>query len=613
MSMSRNVTYSSAPRNRDADNLAWQLITFICGVLHDIGKMNTIGSIHAHSYEPAADQVGKFKSSASPSYSTVWEPTVQSFESWRKANKVVSYYIDYERRDTYPAEDYTQRYLLALIPRNFLAYIYYSNPVIRQQFEDFIRNPGSAAKTPIFGVVQDADHINVSQAMDPRRKPGSIEISTLIMRRFAEYAAEMSWNLPTSPFLFAHTQVKLGDSFRYYGLPYFVVNKATVSQLETYILSRPTFGVSIDPRRITELIFNALESHQMMFRTIHHLLPIQKPSPDIAECVPASRAKVRFTARQQHAVALPQIQPDDALLELNVIPLRVRVPAHTSLEAPTLSFDGIPQPSGAAVLYAILENGGLEPIDHSLRNDESYRADFKMSDTSIKKVDGKVDFSDLNVPSDALNEIINLPPARVNRSKKPVETDSSKNDAPSAKTIAMQELQTKDPTAPTQGADIPPEPKSDAALASSREAKDPVSSSINGDPVWVSLFRSLTKNDAPDTPSTGWAAVWLYVKQNPHSSVDAVVLQAGYYAFRCSALPLDLRARISADLMLLGIPVKTLSGFWQNEKITLDHPMFPNLFDLAKDHEGRQVFRFKPEVCSAIEEAIGLEGQGGAV
>lgn len=406
MSASRNVTYSSAPRNRDADNLAWQLIAFICGVLHDIGKVNTIGRVHSYAISPDPDRNGDFRSISAPSYSTAWEPSVQGFMGWATVNRVRSYYIDYENKDLYPAEDYTQRYILALVPRQFLAYIYYSNPVIRQQFEDFIRNPGSASKTPIFSVVHDADHINVAQSLDPRRKPGSIEMTSLIMRRFLEFAFEMPWNLPTSPFIYAHAQHRTDSTLRFYGLPFFVVNETTVAQLETFILSRPMLGVSMSQHRISEHIFNALETASIMNRTVDTLLPEQIAPTDLADFIPASKATVRFPARQVEAITIKADTPADALISMNVIPIKVRVPAKSALDAPTLAFQEEPQPRSVAMIASSVEKGELKPEDLSLRNDPQYMADF------ISSKGKPVDYSDLGLDKQLEETLHRSPVAR---------------------------------------------------------------------------------------------------------------------------------------------------------------------------------------------------------
>lgn len=608
MGLSRNVTYASAPRNRDADNLAWQLITFICGMLHDIGKIHSIGRVHAYAVSHNPTKVEAFKSSASPVYSTIWEPSVQSFEGWAKTNRVQSYFIDYDSKDSLPHEDYTQRYLMPLVPRKLLAYIYYSNPVIRQQFEDFINNPGSTAKTPIFGVVQDADHINVSQALDPRRKPGSIELGALIMRRFAEFASEVPWNLPTSPFIYANTQIQVGDRLRYYGLPYFVVSEASISQFEEFLLSRPTFGVSVDARRITELIFNALETHQVMHRTVDVLLPSQKPNAELADYIPASNATVRFSPRQIKSIQIqPNSQPD-ALVDLAVVPIKIRVPPTKSLDAPTLSFDGTPAPGSAAVLPSAIVNGSLEPADHNLRHDEDFMAGFR-SEAAAAKAKGMTHAESLNVDDAIAAEIDAIPSlsaaqkrgqGRKSRSSQPkeppVETEGKKGTSEEPPSKQLDLLTANQPEAPT-------------ATQAGSQPEQPTAKPM---PLWLSVFHEMSENPDKASLEAAWAGVWLYLREFPQSGYKSVTLPNGYHGFQCSALPQILRSNIAKDLREAGLHIKVLTPHWQNVKIDTESPLFGKLFELTKDQNGAHVFRLNPKACELIEEALHSEGQGGA-
>lgn len=53
MSVGRNVTLESTPRNRDTDVLAWHLICFIGGLLHDIGNPLSFRASSIPSHNPA--------------------------------------------------------------------------------------------------------------------------------------------------------------------------------------------------------------------------------------------------------------------------------------------------------------------------------------------------------------------------------------------------------------------------------------------------------------------------------------------------------------------------------------------------------------------------------
>lgn len=582
MGMSHNVTQSSAPRNRDADTLAWHLATFVCGMLHDIGKIHTVGRIHAYAVTPDPATAAAFRSAAAPVRSTAWEPSVEGFDAWAGNNAVESWFIDFESVDTYPAEDYTDRYLHVLVPRPILAFIYHSNPVIRQQFEDFIRNPGTPSRTPIFSVVQNADQINVSQSLDPRRKPGSLELGSLILRRFTEFAAEVSWNLPTSPFVFAYVQVKTGDALRFYGLPFFVATPEAIRQFEEYLLSRKTMGVSINARHVTELIFNSLESQGVMHRTVDVVLPAPLRPDDLADCIPASRATVRFAARNARSVVIGN-QPEDALLDLPVIPLTIRVPAAVAIDAPTLAFGDTPQSGPTSRMDATIErNGSLAPLNPALKRDNDFLARFSAKETAAPWI-----------PRDMA-----APP-------------ESNADAPPA---CAPSLSGKEPAPDAFGT-----PPSALPAASTAIGTPFVPSPVDADagkgtcptgPQWLDLFRRLERN--PDLPEEeAWAAVWLYVAHNPSSWISAVTLPGGLHGFRCGSLGQKLRNALAEELRKAGIHMSVLSRFWKDEAITTEHPTFARLFELARDPAKRQVFRFRPASSALVDRHL-AEGQGAA-
>ncbi|MDO6670447.1 TraI domain-containing protein [Paracoccus sp. 1_MG-2023] len=612
MGMSRNVTLGSTPRNRDADNLAWQLITFIGGMLHDIGKIHGIGRVHAYAVKPDPDRAGRFISQSAPTYSTVWEPTVQSFESWAKNNRVLSYYIDFDIKDLFPPQDYTQRYLLALVPRPVLAFIYYSNPFIRQQFEDFIRNPNAPAKTPIFAVVQDADHIDVARAQDPRRLPGSLELGTLLMRRFSEFSAEMTWNLPSSPFLYAHTQKRVGEELRYYGLPYFVASEVNVLQFEEYVMTRPMFGISIDTSRFTEIVFNALETQQVMHRTIEGLLPAQMPDPDLAETIPASTALLRFRPRQAKSISLGKNANEDALISLNVIPLKLRVPPMVMIDAPTLSFTETPSPGSAAVLSVSCETDGLQPIDHSLRHDPTYMDSFKRALAEAEREGRSVaEYPDMSPEEQAeIKTMAATVKEKVERSKaQQQKAGTARGGGRKAVSLAaLRDAENMPPPAPDASGPAVPEPRAKEALA---QPCAPVSASPE-DPAWLRMFHEIAKAAEGDhgfDDREAWAAVWLYLRDNPQNTASAITLGSGYHGIRAATLSLNLRAEIGTALRAAGLHIRLLNIFWRSEGITSEHPRFGQWFELATDEKFRPVFRLNAKACARIKAMDAASGE----
>ncbi len=293
MSVSKNVVMETAPRDRDAGILAWQLICFIGGLLHDIGKVHTLGYVKALSVHTDSAEDGQFRSSAAPVRDLPWEPMVEGFEGWVTSHRVKSYFIDFDIDEPLAHRDFTTRHVMSLVPRPLLAFIYASNPLVRQLFEDFIRNPESGSRAPVFQVVQDADHLNVGQSIDPRRKPGSIEMTSLVLRRFTEFAAEATWNMPMSPFIYAHVQKNTPAGIKFFGVPFFVASKASIDAFLSFLKSRPMLGVSFG-ERMAELVFNCLETANVMNRTIDGILPVQIADEELQDYIPASKAELRI-------------------------------------------------------------------------------------------------------------------------------------------------------------------------------------------------------------------------------------------------------------------------------------------------------------------------------
>lgn len=372
MSVGKNVTTMSSPRERDADNLAWQLICFICGMLHDIGKLNTTAKVHALSVAHQKNSEGVFISTAAPVYSLPWQPMVEGFEGWTLSNQVQSYFLDFDLVETLPHKDFTVRYVMALVPRPLLAFIYNSSEVVRSLFEDFIRNPESAAQTPIFVVVRDADHMNVAQSMDPRRRPGSAEMGSLIIRRFNEFASEARWNLPSSAFIYAHVERETEEGNRYYGMPFFVASETAITEFIHYLTTKPLLGVSFGTH-VREIVFKTLESAYVMNRIVDPLLPQQIEVPELQDFVPASAAFVRFRARDVDTVIKPIADKQrDAILQMAVIPINLRPMASVMMSAPTLSFSGTPKSTTTPSLPLTVEEGKALPAEVALRKDPMF-------------------------------------------------------------------------------------------------------------------------------------------------------------------------------------------------------------------------------------------------
>lgn len=467
MSVGKNVTTMSSPRERDADGLAWQLICFICGLLHDIGKLNTTGRVYALSVAQQKNAEGVFVSSSAPVYSLPWQPMVEGFEGWAVANKVQSYFLDFDIAETLPHKDFAVRYVMAIVPRPLLAYIYNSAEMVRSLFEDFIRNPESAAQTPIFVVVRDADHMNVAQSMDPRRRPGSAEMGSLIIRRFNEYASESRWNLPSSPFIYAHVERETDEGYRYYGMPFFVASETAINEFIHYLTTKPLLGVGFGPH-IREIVFKTLESAYVMNRVVEPLLPEQIQIEELQDYVPASKATVRFRANDVDTVIKPIGEKHaDAIIEMAVIAVNLRPAASVMLNAPTLSFAGTPSSSTSAAVPLTVTGGKATPQDAALCNDREYVVAFARH---------------LGITVEEAEALFSLKAA-----KQPIEPDKPKK--PSSKLAALSSL------TPGAGAVVskpPEEEKATAAKSGSKAAKKPAAKPAS----------KAAADQKPTTPST---------------------------------------------------------------------------------------------------------------
>lgn len=584
MSVSKNVVTASSPRDRDTDLLAWQMVCFISGLLHDIGKLNTTGKIFALSVIPDQTTEGRFKSSSAPVYAQPWEPMVEGFEGWVKAHRVRSYYIDFDMAETLPHRDFTVRYVMALIPRPLLAFIYNANEVVRQQFEDFIRNPESPAKTPVFQVVQDADHLNVAQSIDPRRSPGTVEMTSLVIRRFNEFASEARWNLPTSPLIYAHVQKRTDDGIRYYGVPFFVATEQSINEFVAYLKSRPLLGVSFG-ERINELVFNCLESAFIMNRTLSGLLPNQIPVEDLNSYVPASRATVRFRAREIDSVIRPVMgEPDDAIFELPVIPIKVRIPSSGGFTAPTLSFTGTPSSQAAAVIPVAIEAGKISPSDPTLRNDPEFMA---------RLTQGVEQLEITGVEAEAVAGLVKAKKGTANQSK--TQTDKQKS---VLKKLSMRSMQEETPQKafdlaagedPTpgqgqgQGQGYNEEPANDSKAGPILTQVTQSDTDDTNKPIWLRFHNGLTEKLEDVEPHAIWAVVWLYAWETKYELVKATRTGKGGYALRASMIPKNLRENICNEIKSDGGSIALFARHWEVKgRILPSDPQFAKHFKVSQ-------------------------------
>lgn len=585
MSISKNVTYNSSPRDREPDNLAWQLICFIGGLLHDIGKVHTIGIVNA--YSCTAQNSGPsalFRPSSSPTYEVVWHPTVEGFASWAKRNSVESYFIDFDGAPTDNHVDFTQRYMMQLVPQPLLAYIYSSNRVIRQQFEDFIRNPMAAARTPIFQVIQDADHLNTAQSIDPRRKPGTIEMTSLVLRRFSEFAAEMPWNLPSSPFIYAHVQHQTDSGLRFFGLPFFIATETNIAHLIDYILSKPMLGVSFG-ERITELVFNALESSGMIYRSIDRLLPDQIPDEQLQSFIPASKALVRFRAKHTGEIIRIDGVQEDAIIGLSVISAKLSPPSGSTLSAPMLSFTGSPEGSSATALAVTIDNGTLAPSDRSLVRDEAYMAQFNEILARSEK----------QRPDSEGTEII--PAVQPRRKSRKVK----------AAPVLLTEVAREEDSGLAEDQPAVAEGNSDIA-GSSQPTHAATEKAISFDgPPWLHAYNDCVLGDGDLSPHVLWSLVWLYLRDNHNPVLKVHTNGKGIYSFEGQVIPLSLRDSFGAALHECGFEIGIMSRNWPKETLTSETKVLQESFQRKENSKGKAFLQLSPEACELIDTFLELE------
>lgn len=591
MSVAKNVTFGSSPRERDADGLAWQLICFLGGLLHDIGKVHTLGHVLAHTVVPETDSQG-FRSSAAPIHVVRWEPMVEGFEGWAKVNRVRSYYIDYDIEEPLAHKDFTVRYVMALVPRPLLAYIYNSAPMVRQQFEDFIRNPESPARTPIFQIVQDADAQNVSQSMDPRRKPGSIELTPLIMRRFAEFAAETTWNLPTSPFAYAHIQKHTSAGLRYFGTTVFIANETTIKMFCEYILERPLMGV-VFGERMTEMVFNALETAGVMHRTLDGLLPEQIKDPDLAGYIPASKALMRFKAKHSDAIFKAGERPEDIIIEMHVIPVKIRAAMTMHLTAPTLAFSGEPSPDSAAVVPVTVNNGAVTPADPTLANDAEYVNNLRMMLDEPER--SKVTEAQLSMIA-AIPKAVKPPKAK----QAAPEADQGEAEGKLFAKIRKSKNRTQNAVGELDLAYAAPDTRE---LVRGQET--PV---VNTGPEWLRLYKTMLDAQDDLLPGEVWAVVWLYLKERNDPNYVAFS-RATKFGIKAMTLTQTLRQDIVGAISKSGHNIKLLAESWPATGISPSTPGLDRWLLAGGKTESHQTFYLLPAACEALELFIQFDAE----
>jgi hypothetical protein len=199
----------------DAADFAWQLLAFICGLLHDFGKISTIGTIRAISVRPGRAFEGEPVQRSAALPETRWNPMEQGFYQWVSAHQVLSYDLDGSADSDVAKTGLVARKMRMLIPEKLQAYLHNSHPEIVSQFEEFLENPESTTRRPIFSLLQRAVDITVNQALDPWWGKRPKHLTSRFIRRFAEFAAASPWNQTSSAFIYAAVECERGTETRY--------------------------------------------------------------------------------------------------------------------------------------------------------------------------------------------------------------------------------------------------------------------------------------------------------------------------------------------------------------------------------------------------------------
>lgn len=370
-SMGHIVTQDSLPRDREADKFAWALSAFLAGLLHDIGKVHSLGEVVAHNVaiDPAT---GAFRSSAAPDYRLVWRPEVCPQSAWMKTYQIKSIRIEFLEGKVEAHLRYIHPYFYRIVPTAMVSLIFNANPRISLMLDSYLKFPGSASREPIFQIVSQADGESVRYDRDPRGLPGAIDMNALIIRRFLEFAeAQNIWNTPSSCFFKGYLENRIGSDRHYIELDFFVATMENVDRFMHYLRGNEMFGVTL-PAQAEAAVFGALLGNGVLHSTIPGVLERRRPHPDLPSFNPAAAATVRYVAESRPGVASsPTVHPiysDPIVTERPVLALgRPILDRHRDF-IPIISFDGVPGTPTSTVQVRIYEDR-LLPADELLDDD----------------------------------------------------------------------------------------------------------------------------------------------------------------------------------------------------------------------------------------------------
>jgi hypothetical protein len=370
-SMGHIVTQDSLPRDREADKFAWALTAFLVGLLHDIGKIHTIGDVVAHNVaiDPASSA---FRSSAAPEYRLVWRPEVVPQAVWMKTYRIKSVRIEFLDGKVDAHLQYIHPYFYRIVPTAMVSLIFNANPKISHMLDSYLKYPASASREAIFQIVTQADGESVRYDRDPRGLPGAIDMNALIIRRFLEFAAAQNiWNTPSSCFFKGYLENRVGSDRHYIELDFFVATMENVERFMHFLRGNDMFGVSL-PANAEAAVFSALLGNGVLHSTIPGVLEQRRPHPDLPSYNPAAAATVRYVAESRPGVAnSPTVHPiysDPIVTQRPVLALGQPILDRHRDFIPILSFDGVPGTPTSTVQVRIYQDT-LLPADELLDDD----------------------------------------------------------------------------------------------------------------------------------------------------------------------------------------------------------------------------------------------------